>query len=129
MYISGQETEYGSADVKQTVYFYAQRTTALAADAVITFDPLVINLGEGLAADTGIFTAPVSGVYFFAFDGAPASVVLKIETEDAAEVVEGSLSATVELAAGDKVTLVSKAAATLSPRHYSGLLLKQTAFP
>jgi C1q domain len=122
--------EYGAADVKQTVYFYAQRTAAVpAAETVITFETTVINLGEGLAANTGIFTAPVSGVYFFAFDGAPASVVLKNGTKDVAEVAEGSLSATVELAAGDTVTLVSKATVTLSPRHYSGLLLKQTAFP
>ena len=120
--------EYGAADVKQTVYFYAQRTGALATDTQISFETLVINLGEGLA-DTGVFTAPVAGVYFFAFDGAPASVVLENGNKDLAEVVEGSLSATVELEAGDTVTLVSKAALTLSPRHYSGLLLKQTVFP
>ena len=36
-------------------------------DDDITFDEAVTNIGNGMDADSGVFTAPVSGIYTFSF--------------------------------------------------------------
>jgi hypothetical protein len=61
----------GHVDVKSTpVYFYVQRNSPfnLFKDA-ITFDVARVNIGDAMDIQTGIFTAPKSGTYFFSFTG------------------------------------------------------------
>ena len=38
-------------------------------DVTITFQETETNIGNGMDSSTGIFTAPVSGTYFFSFSG------------------------------------------------------------
>ena len=35
----------------------------------MTYDESVINVGDGMNLQSGIFTAPISGYYFFSFSG------------------------------------------------------------
>jgi len=52
------------------VHFYAhQSSKAPNGNGIMVFDVVRLNLGAALNAKTGIFTAPRSGVYQFAFKG------------------------------------------------------------
>jgi hypothetical protein len=55
------------------VYFSVQCTaTSIAANTVITFDRVLINVGNAWSAVNNAFTAPYDGNYFFSFaTGAP----------------------------------------------------------
>ncbi|XP_045205567.2 complement C1q-like protein 2 [Mercenaria mercenaria] len=50
------------------IAFNAHRTSSLTANTndVIVFDTVILNEGEGYDSDTGIFTVPESGLYYFA---------------------------------------------------------------
>ncbi|XP_053372691.1 uncharacterized protein LOC128546317 [Mercenaria mercenaria] len=52
---------------KPSVAFYANHVTdlALRTDKIIVFDTTITNEGSGYDASTGIFTAPVGGLYQF----------------------------------------------------------------
>jgi C1q domain len=50
------------------VYFYAQKNSSYSAQGPIPFEVAVVNIGDALDLESGMFTAPVSGVYFFSFD-------------------------------------------------------------
>ena len=41
----------------------------LYPDTIIDFHETETNIGNGMDSSTGIFTAPVSGTYFFSFSG------------------------------------------------------------
>lgn len=52
------------------VHFYAhQSSKAPSGNGIMLFDVVRLNLGDALNAKTGVFTAPRSGVYQFAFKG------------------------------------------------------------
>ena len=50
------------------MYFYAQKNSSYGAQGPIPFETAVVNTGDALDLKTGVFTAPVPGVYFFSFD-------------------------------------------------------------
>ena len=52
------------------VYFYVQRGTNFnLTNTPIPFERVMNNVGNAMNIDTGIFTAPVTGTYFFAVSG------------------------------------------------------------
>ena len=50
------------------MYFYAQKNSSYNRKGPIPFEVAVVNIGSALDLKTGVFTAPVPGVYFFSFD-------------------------------------------------------------
>lgn len=42
-----------------------EHQTDIGLYQTIIFDTIEVNIGDGYSADTGIFTAPVAGTYFF----------------------------------------------------------------
>ena len=62
-----------------SVIFDAVRSEdGIGEDGWLPYTKLNINLGDGMDMDTGRFTAPVSGVYFFVLNvyGAPRDAVV-----------------------------------------------------
>ena len=50
------------------IYFYVQRKSNFAVpNVVIPYEVELLNEGEALDLASGVFTAPVSGVYYFSF--------------------------------------------------------------
>ena len=66
----GVESLIGSFDVKSSqVFFYAQAQSLYnVRNSIIPFPTIKYNVGGGFNAN-GTFTAPVSGTYFFSFNG------------------------------------------------------------
>lgn len=63
------QTWIGAMDVKtQQVLFSVKRTTNYnSPKSVIPFQKEILNIGNAMNTSSGIFTAPVSGTYYFAF--------------------------------------------------------------
>lgn len=55
--------------MNKTVAFVAQRNSTYNRNGTILFTRLHLNIGNGFNQSTGVFTAPVSGVYHFYFTG------------------------------------------------------------
>jgi len=52
----------------EKVHFYVTRnTTFIASDSTIPYELARLNLGEAMDLSSGIFTAPVAGIYHFEF--------------------------------------------------------------
>ena len=52
------------------VHFYVQRNSSFDTTGTpIPFDLEMVNDGNAMNLTTGIFTAPVTGIYFFSFTG------------------------------------------------------------
>ncbi|XP_046448137.1 uncharacterized protein LOC124196926 [Daphnia pulex] len=67
----GLQKWIGYTDVKSVpVYFYVQKGSNFnLTNTPIPFERVMNNVGNAMNIDTGIFTAPVTGTYFFAVSG------------------------------------------------------------
>ena len=71
----------------QTVHFFAQRNTEFGlSDTSITFEKAELNEGGGMDIDTGVFTAPVNGIYHFEFSGLTSDKLNVVLRKDSADV-------------------------------------------
>lgn len=128
------------------VHFYVQRKSNFEDNgATITFEVQRLNAGGGMNLQTGIFTAPVPGIYFFSFIGIkdysslnPIEMTLRLNKAKVGMAVAttglGSFSisihATLKLKAGDRVYLVKEMGNKLTDdsrhlSHFSGHLLQE----
>ena len=138
----------GHVDIKtESVHFYVQRNTTFNQEkAVITFDLDRLNEGEAMDLESGLFTAPVPGVYHFEFcaqkdDSHPyAMVVFQVngETIGAAEtshydtsntLLSLCLTSTVRLKANDTVNVMNWNSAIYDDdnhhTHFTGWLIEE----
>ena len=113
----------GYFDVKTSpVYFHAQKSKShLNFNTIVTFEILRLNVGNAMST-SGIFVAPNSGKYFFAYSGLSegsrnARVELQGKTDTADWTKDGhayggtghqtySLQATFDLAKGNQIRLM-----------------------
>jgi C1q-related factor len=132
------QTVIGSNDVKSTpVYFYVQRTTSFTANGTVPFDVERLNIGDGMDYESGVFTAPKAGIYFFNFDGMKRidNSTLKLHlylNDDLVETTYApvsnvyqhfSLSSNLRLQLGDQVKLVLGSGGLYdNESHYGGFI-------
>ena len=63
--------------------FFAQRSAPLttaqdSGDIVVTYDQVTVNLAGGFSGQSGIFTAPIRGFYYFSFSAGYSQINVKI---------------------------------------------------
>ena len=111
----------GQVDVKSSpVYFYVEKSTTFTTENVaIPFEVTTLNVGNAMNAQSGIFTAPKPGIYFFSFSGigSPNSftrpqlylngnvIGTGLAEDGASDFPTFTLQSTLQLNAGDQVSL------------------------
>jgi len=65
---SESQTMIGNVDIKtKSIHFYVQKDRSVFVNSVIPFELERLNEGGAMKAASGIFTAPVPGIYHFQF--------------------------------------------------------------
>ena len=113
----------GNVDLKtKSVHFYVQRNSIFnTPKSIIPFESARLNEGDAFSLSSGIFTAPVNGIYHFQFSAVKGlhdtylDIILQVNGANIALAythqpyspgnIVVSLSASLRLAAGDKVNL------------------------
>ncbi len=57
----------GASKTGSPVFFARRETPFNTNETIVSYDSVLVNIGKGLNPDTGLFTAPVKGIYFFYF--------------------------------------------------------------
>lgn len=128
------------------VYFYVQRKSRFVGNGVtVSFEVEKLNVAGGMNLKTGVFTAPVPGIYFFSFIGikdfrnmSPIEMTLRLNNVRVGMAIgtsglgsfSVSIHATLKLNVGDRVYLVKEMGNTLDDdarhlSHFSGHLLQE----
>ena len=138
----------GNVDVKtKTVHFYVQRNSTFKAERVnIPFQVERLNEGGGMNLNSGVFTAPVPGIYHFEFIGSKGESAMMLDVYlqlngdnightcayEPAEKNEETvaLSASLRLKAGDRVSLFIDYNSILNQdpnlrTHFTGWLVEE----
>ena len=139
----------GNVDVKtKIVHFYVQRKTTFSNRSSLTFELTRLNEGGAMNLTSGIFTAPVPGIYHFEFSGykhestQSLSVLLKLngkvvgqaytfskQPSDGAEGKGIYLTASLRLQFKDEVSLFVDAGKVTDNdnhlTHFTGWLVEQ----
>ena len=145
----GLQEAIGILDVKtKNVHFYVQRNSSFVkANSIIPFELARLNKGRAMNLVSGIFTAPVTGVYNFQFTGVKAGssdyldIFLQVNGENvgfaytddpshtkSASVI--SLTASLRLRVNDKVNLYKRNVgilydSNLHHTHFTGWLVDE----
>jgi len=138
------EKTIGYLDVKTSpsVSFYVQRSSSYGSPAVIPYEVTRLNVGGHMNAETGVFTAPVNGRYYFSFTAASGSppgfysrVYLRVKGANIANSFAPStnynlpLVATLQLIKGDTVDVYLDLGSIVDgvnhQTQFSGFLLEE----
>ena len=136
----------------KNIFFYAQRSSPFSqSDSVVPWELERLNEGRAFNLISGIFTAPVPGIYHFTFHGVKdqamsyLDIILQLNGNTFATAITGitgsfdslSLSATLRLKANDHVNLFNSRNGFVYPTgnlydvghhhvtHFSGWLLEE----
>ena len=114
------ETSIGNLNVqKKSVHFYVQRNSSFSTTGNVPWQLARLNEGEAMNMNSGVFTAPVSGIYYFDFsfvkDISDKDLWVGLDINDRSVAVSktsiknehatASLSSSLRLKANDKVAV------------------------
>jgi len=144
------EKRVGFLGIKSTPdHFYVQRNSFTSANfRIIPFEVELLNEGRAMNLYTGVFRAPVNGIYYFSFRGFPSRELMSLHpvfaylrvngitkatsTSSTASGVTVSLECTLKLKKGDNVDMKKGQNGVFEDNssehlltHFSGFLLEE----